>query len=184
MEHCYVSRAPETIIQRRTEESRTLPLQTASDKTVRFQQVLSTTSSSSNGKPVVSAPEHKTASLWDARRAFTGHSSSVFAVAFSPASASEDRTVRLWDPATGGARRTLKSHLDSVLAVVFLPDGKLVASASADRTVKLWDPAIGAARHTFKDHADWVRTVAFSPDGKLLVSASAKTVKLWDPHGL
>jgi WD40 repeat protein len=71
-------------------------------------------------------------------------------VAFSPdgkilASASVDETVRLWDSATGAARRTLEGHSGSVYAVAFSPDGKMLASASNDKTVRLWDSATGTA---------------------------------------
>src|SRR5438045_5473401 len=73
-----------------------------------------------------------------------GHSAYVNAVAFSPdgklvASASGDRTIRLWDSATGASLQTLEGHSDWV---AFSPDGKLVASASGDRTVRLWDSAM------------------------------------------
>jgi nucleoside phosphorylase/roadblock/LC7 domain-containing protein len=97
------------------------------------------------------------------------------------ASASRDKTVRLWDSATGGVRRTLKGHLDDFFAVAFSPDGKLVASASRDKTVRLWDSATGAVRRTLEGHSGWVKAVAFSPDGKLVASASYdETVRLWD----
>jgi predicted NACHT family NTPase len=97
------------------------------------------------------------------------------------ASASSDKTVRLWDSATGAARRTLEGHSALVYAVAFSPDGKLVASASYDKTVRLWDSATGAARCTLEGHSGVVYAVAFSPDGKLVASASLdKTVRLWD----
>ena len=65
------------------------------------------------------------------------------------ASASNDKTVRLWDSATGAVHRTLEGHLNGVFGVAFSPDGKLVASASWDRTVRLWDLATEMAGKIF-----------------------------------
>jgi WD40 repeat protein len=115
------------------------------------------------------------------------HSSWVTAVAFSHdgaqlASASRDKTIKLWDTTTGELRKTLKGHSSSVTAVAFSHDGAQLASASHDETIKLWDPTTGELRTTLKGHSSSVTAVAFSHDGAQLASASDdKTIKLWDP---
>ena len=108
----------------------------------------------------------------------------VRGVAFSPDGAflaSADKTVRLWEAATGELVRTLTGHGRKVQAVAFSPDGTLLASAGHDKTVRLWEAATGAPVHMLTGHTGWVCAVAFSPDGTLLASAGEdKTVRLWD----
>ena len=91
-------------------------------------------------------------------------------MAFSPdgsriASAGWDKTVKVWDAATGQETLTLRGHTDWVYSVAFSPDGSRLASASEDKTVKVWDAATGQETLTLKGHTGPVRSVAFSPDG-------------------
>ncbi len=122
------------------------------------------------------------------RLTLTGHTGSVWSVVFSLdgktlASGSHDKTIRLWDVASGQPKGSpLTGHTDSVTSVVFSPDGKTLASASDDRTIRLWDVASGQPKGSpLTGYTNYVFSVAFSPDGKTLATGSdSKTIHLWD----
>jgi WD40 repeat protein/tRNA A-37 threonylcarbamoyl transferase component Bud32 len=118
-------------------------------------------------------------------KTLSGHSSDVNSVVFAPdgkilASASDDKTIKLWNSATGQEIRTLTGHSNWIWATAFSPNGKILASAGADKTIKLWDVATGNLISTLKGHTDNVSSVAFSPDGKLASGSLDKTIKLWN----
>jgi WD40 repeat protein len=119
----------------------------------------------------------------------TGHTGKVYRVTFSPdgtrlATASEDKTVRLWDGGSKGIidkpLATLTGHMARVWHVTFSPDGTRLASNSADMTVRLWDARNGKPLAILTEHTDDVRHVTFSSDGRRLASAgSDETVRMW-----
>ena len=115
-----------------------------------------------------------------------GHESFLHSVAFSPdgtriVSGSRDKTVKVWDAATGENTLTLRGHGSGVESVAFSPDGTRIISGSADKTVKVWNTATGENTLTLRGHEDEVDSVAFSPDGTRIVSGGWDwTVKVWD----
>jgi WD40 repeat protein len=118
-------------------------------------------------------------------------------VAFSPdgrtlASGSNDRTVKLWDVATGRELSTLDGHAGEVESVAFSADGRVLASATAGGTlvlgpgdntptIRLWDIATGRELRKLTGNTSGISSLAFDPRGLTLASGSYdRTVKLWD----
>lgn len=110
----------------------------------------------------------------------------VECVAYSPdgrrvVSGSSDRTLKVWDAATGREVLTLKGHTDEVRGVAFGPDGRWIVSGSRDNQLKVWEAVTGQELLTLKGHADLVSSVALSPDGRQVVSGSwDKTLRIWE----
>ncbi|MFB8790404.1 MAG: protein kinase [Potamolinea sp.] len=119
-------------------------------------------------------------------KTITGHSSFVNYAIISPdgqtlASASADKTIKIWNLTTGQEIRTLQGHSSFINYLIINPDGQTLASASADKTIKIWNLTNGQVIRTITGHDNYVNYLAMSPDGQTLISASAdKTIKIWN----
>jgi WD40 repeat protein len=95
--------------------------------------------------------------------------------------ASSDKTVRIWDIATGQCASTLSGHFHWASSITWSPDGSRLASGSFDKTVRIWDPATGHCEITLDGHSDAVYSIAWSSDESRFASASKdNTVRVWN----
>ncbi|PSB13648.1 hypothetical protein C7B76_19095 [filamentous cyanobacterium CCP2] len=79
------------------------------------------------------------------------------------------------------AKSVFTETLAIPLAVMFSPDGQLLATTDVDSEIRLWQVADGRNLLSCRGHTSWVWSVAFSPDGQVLASGSDdKTIRLWD----
>jgi WD40 repeat protein/uncharacterized caspase-like protein len=106
-------------------------------------------------------------------------------------SGGKDKTIKLWDAATGKELRSLEGHTGDVNSVAFSPDGKMIASGSQDKTIKLWDAATGKQLRSLEGQrgaqslfgqgdTGYVFSIAFSPDGRVIASVNQFKTPLWD----
>jgi WD40 repeat protein len=115
-----------------------------------------------------------------------GHNDWVLSVVWSPderrlATASRDRTTRIWDADTGSELAVMHGHDDWVRGVAWSPDGRRLATVSSDRTLRIWDADTGSELAILHGHNDWIHGVAWSSDGRRLATASDdRTARIWD----
>ncbi|KAI9817042.1 MAG: hypothetical protein M1832_004760 [Thelocarpon impressellum] len=114
------------------------------------------------------------------------HKQAVWTMRFSPVestrmmSASDDKTVRLWDLPSQEAITTFAGHGDYVRAGAFMPTSTFILSGSYDETVRLWDPrSPGRSAMTFK-HSAPVECVLPLPSGTTVLAAAGSQISVLD----
>ena len=113
-------------------------------------------------------------------RVLDGHTAPIVSLAVSPdgntlASASWDRSIRLW-PLSGGEVRVLNGHDQNVNAVAFTGDGKSLVSASYDATLRIWP--LDQGEPVVVTLPTPLNAVAVSPDGEIVAGGADGRVYL------
>lgn len=117
------------------------------------------------------------------------------------ASGSTDKSVQVFDAATGNHLYTYRRHTDEITTVTWSPDSKYIASGSADKTVRTWDASTGATLYTYDGYnvdqayknptkgvlPDLIYSVAWSHNGKRIAAVTQEycgdncgVVMTWD----
>lgn len=114
------------------------------------------------------------------------HDKDINALDISPndeffATASYDKTGKVWDLDTGETIGVLKGHKRGLWDITFSVYDKTLATASGDKTIKLWNLQDFTCMRTFEGHTNAVQRVAYLNQEKQLISTGADgLIKIWD----
>jgi WD40 repeat protein len=125
-------------------------------------------------------------------RTLEGHDDLVYAALWLDetrlVTAGADRTVRVWNIATGEPVTVLKGHSGPVLCLARSPDGRLICSGSADETIRLWDTASWEPVRVLTNHMGPVHAMTFvqisAPQSAHYLASGGgdNTVRIWRPE--
>ena len=148
---------------------------------------------------VLSAGRDRSVKVWKAAgseliRSFSHHTETINCIAIRPkgsavssvpvpfqcATGSDDKTVRIWQPAIGRMVRIVRGHEGPVFALAYSADGTQLFSGGKEGVIRVIEGDSDQVLHQWQAHEDWIYSLAISPDGKRLVSGDWKgSVRLW-----
>lgn len=138
-------------------------------------------------RPMVSQqPKPEWHAPWKLMRVISGHLGWVRSLAVEPnnqwfASGAGDRTIKIWDLATGSLRLTLTGHISTVRGLAVSPRHPYLFSCGEDKMVKCWDLETNKVIRHYHGHLSGVYTLSLHPTLDVLVTGGRDAVaRVWD----
>ena len=148
---------------------------------------------SPDGKHLASASQDRTVKVWDVatgNRLYTLSDAldALTGVAYSPsgeqiAAAGFDKTIYIWKvgPTEGALKQSLIGDEDSILALVWSPEGKTIITSSSDGSIRFRDAQTLDPLRVIDHQPEWVQALAISPNGNWLAAGRFNgTLSLYD----
>lgn len=143
-------------------------------------------SSSLVRKQVIQQPKPEWHAPWKLMRVVSGHLGWVRALAVEPgnewfASGAGDRTIKIWDLATGALRVTLTGHISTVRGLAVSPRHPYLFSCGEDKMVRCWDLETNKVIRHYHGHLSGVYAMSLHPTLDVLVTGGRDGVaRVWD----
>lgn len=123
---------------------------------------------------------------WKLMRVISGHLGWVRSLAVEPGnqwfvSGAGDRTIKIWDLASGSLRLTLTGHISTVRGLAVSPRHPYLFSCGEDKMVKCWDLETNKVIRHYHGHLSGVYTLSLHPTLDVLVTGGRDGVaRVWD----
>ncbi|KOS20780.1 Pre-mRNA-splicing factor prp46 [Escovopsis weberi] len=138
------------------------------------------------GAPAIQPVKPEWHPPWKLMRVISGHLGWVRSLAVEPgnkwfASGAGDRTIKIWDLATGSLRLTLTGHISTVRGLAVSPRHPYLFSCGEDKMVKCWDLETNKVIRHYHGHLSGVYTLSLHPTLDVLVTGGRDGVaRVWD----
>ncbi|KAH0463733.1 hypothetical protein IEQ34_006519 [Dendrobium chrysotoxum] len=123
---------------------------------------------------------------WKNYRVISGHLGWVRSIAFDPSNSwfctgSADRTIKIWDVATGRLKLTLTGHIEQIRGLAVSQRHTYLFSAGDDKQVKCWDLEQNKVIRSYHGHLSGVYCLALHPTIDILLTGGRDSVcRVWD----
>ncbi|WP_420582227.1 caspase family protein [Reichenbachiella sp.] len=118
-----------------------------------------------------------------------GHTAAINSLKYAPDgsavySASDDKSIKMWDVKTGVDVNTFNAHTAPVRCMELSENGELLVSGDLEGKVLVWNAKTGEVKLTINAHEGSVNTVKFTKDQQYMVSGGDdKMLKVWNLQG-